>query len=295
MKFASREFSIEYPRASDAAADELPTLRVAFLSLAGVAGTLPFALSERMLCDYSEGSKALHAFLDLLNRRFWELLFFAQGVNGNPQYALLDRRHARVLADISFAVTGLRDPVRPGEPGGGAPLLHRIQRNCFAAGNGVGDLVELGQLLSAMLGADIRLQQHLPFLLKVATSSRAMLSTGSAGARLARNAVAGLGAWVACAWVATVTASHPAQLKSFLPGNTAFQRLLEVLGIFWGHARPPLTLRLQSPTAASFSELGCPDLVLGWGARIASRCPASQIIDISSSRTISTSGRGTST
>ena len=294
MKFASREFSIEYPRASDAEADARPTLRVGFLSLAGVGGILPFALSERMLFDYGEGSKALHAFLDMLNRRFWELLFFAQGVGGNPQYALLDRRRAGVLADMSFSVSRLSDRFRLDDLGADARLLHRIKRNCVGAGHGVGDLAELGALLSEMLGADIRLRRYQPIRLNVASSAVAVLGDHHAGARLSRNAVAGRKALVACAWSATVRTSQQTQLKKFLPGNTGFKRLREVLGVFWGYASAPLTLRLQSPVSPSLSELGASDLVLGWGARLGGAPCASQIIDISPSSMVSASRGGNS-
>ncbi len=280
LKFASREFAIEYPRMQGGHVDALPTLRVAFLSLAGAGGPLPLALSERMLSDHSDGSKALHVFLDLLNRRFWELLFFSQGVGGNAHYALLDRRHASMLANISFAITGLSDQLRLEDASIGAPLLRRIKRNCVAASSGAGDLRDLGQLLSQMLDAVVQMRQYEPIRLKVIPSSIAALGSVVSGASLARGAVIGLYAWVACAMVATVRVSHHLKLRHFLPGGAGFAQLQELLGIFSGHARTPVRLRLQSPVDDSLSELGRSGMTLGWGARLKGDGPACQIVEI---------------
>ena len=281
MKFASREFAVEYPHMDEGAGGALPTLRLAFLSLAGIGGALPLALSEWMLSDHSDGSKALHVFLDLLNRRFWELLFFSQGLGANAHYALLNRRHANMLADISFAITGLSDQLRLEDASDGAHLLRTIKRNCVAASSGAGDLRELGHLLSQRLDAFVQLRPYEPIRLKVIPSSIAALGSVLSGASLARGVVTGLYAWVACAMVATVRVSHHLKLRHFLPGGSGCTQLQELLSIFFGHARTPVRLRLLSPVDGSLSELGRSEMTLGWGARLGGAGPASQIVEVS--------------
>lgn len=295
MRFASHEFSIEYPRVRDDAGVALPTLRVAFLSLAGIGGALPLMLSERILHEYNEGGKALHAFLDLLNRRFWELLFLAQGIGGNPQYAFLDSSHVELLSCTSFAIAGLSDKLRLGSTPIDVPHLALIERYCVEAGSGWGHLRELEQLLTQMLDAEVQLKQYEPIRLKVISSSLTVLGAGPSSGGLARSAVLGLNAWVPCAWNVTVRVSSHEKVRDFLPGMPIFRRLHKILGVILGNARAPLRLHLQSPTGPSRSQLGATDMLLGWGARLWGKEPCIQIIDISADGVESASVGGLTT
>ncbi len=55
--------------------DQEPLIEMAILTLAGPDGVLPKWVLEKILYEKENGGEDLHVFLDILNRRFWELFY----------------------------------------------------------------------------------------------------------------------------------------------------------------------------------------------------------------------------
>ncbi len=55
--------------------DNTPFVEMAILTLVGPDGVLPKWVLEKILYEKENGGDALHVFLDIINRRFWELFY----------------------------------------------------------------------------------------------------------------------------------------------------------------------------------------------------------------------------
>ncbi len=68
-----------FPRADyvlvEKGSENIPLIEMAVLTLVGPDGILPKWVLEKILYEKENGGNALHAFLDIINRRFWELFY----------------------------------------------------------------------------------------------------------------------------------------------------------------------------------------------------------------------------
>lgn len=281
--FPTREFSVGMLPENTRKEGDLPVIWLAFFTLAGGGGALPNWVSEKIILDRQGDGKALHAFLDLLNRRFWELLFLAQGAGHNPHYALLNRRHTQSLRELSYAVAGLGQVATMPRMVSGARVLHNIEQRCLAAMCGTGGTISLAELLTQTCDRRIRLREYVPMRLSVVDRMHLSLGRKGRSGGISRGQVIGAKAWVACALVVIVLLADVDDINQYLPGDDGAQLVMmeRILGIFYMENMPPMTLQLQCLAHLRYSELGARTLRLGWGARLTSGLPASQIIRLS--------------
>lgn len=118
------------------------------LTLAGVNGVLPLRLTEDILASKRRGGDSLHEFIDLLNRRFWELLFQSYRIGTRPQYGFHDHSAQELIRDLAQSYVGLQ--VTPTLKQTSPPPHYRtyLLRYCFHSRNGSGGSCGLAELLS---------------------------------------------------------------------------------------------------------------------------------------------------
>lgn len=287
--FHARDFILDQEnRTGSESKPTIPTARLAFLTLAGAGGALPWWISEKILWDRSGAGAALHAFLDLLNRRFWELLFLSQSVGSNPQYGFHSAHHAQLLSSLSYAIVGLGNDAIPSCVDNGAAILHRIKQHCWGSGRGTGGVAELASLLTEACGSAVSLREHYPVCLPVGGQSQLFLGSSGRNRLSAIGGVIGAKAWVFCALVAMVRLSNTENVSDYLPplegekeGGRRLKLLREILDVFYVQNLPPIMLQIGYLSKTSFSCLGSRDLRLGWGAALADSSPVTQIVRFS--------------
>ncbi|MDM0029795.1 type VI secretion system baseplate subunit TssG [Variovorax saccharolyticus] len=278
LSFLAREFKLEE---AGGAAPSLPTLRIGFLTLAGLDGALPVWLNQKLLHSRNEESRALHAFLDLLNQRFWELAFLARTIEGNAQFHQRADRAGEVGAQAVGAVTGVANE-EIAESGASTSWVRPIQRLCAATMGGRGGIDLLARQLSKMLDCRLEIKEHQPVRLPTGVRGRSLLGRTPAPQRtLGQGAALGRSAWVACAL--TVCVTHPSKLEAYLPGTRASRlpTLKRWLATLYASCAPPWRLIVRSMAAPSHSTLGNGGVRLGWGASLGNPRASSQLIRVS--------------
>ncbi len=287
--FHPRDFSLEQEASAGIGKKStMPTARLAFLTLAGVGGALPWWISEKILWDRSGAGAALHAFLDLLNRRFWELLFLSQSVGSNPQYGFHNSYHAQLLSSLSHAIVGLGHDAIPSCANNKAAILHRVKQYCWGSGGGTSGVAALSELLTDACGSPVSLREHHPLCLPVGGQSQLFLGPGIRNRLSSITGVIGAKAWVFCALVVTVCLSNSDDLSDYLPplegdkeGGRRLNLLREILDVFYVQNLPPVMLQIEYLSGTSFSCLGSRDLRLGLGAALAGTGAVAQIVRFS--------------
>lgn len=166
-------------------------LILSMYTLAGVDGPLPLFLSERMLTEKSAGGSGLHAFLDLLNLRTWELVLLRDISGHDPRYVGFGPAHAQRLDQLTQAVGQIRVPDHFDE----RTHVHRLLlQHAFTAGRLGGCATNLGAVLSSLLDCKVEVRRHAPVRLDIA---RRCVIGLAANTRLNRGAALGDRAFVA--------------------------------------------------------------------------------------------------
>ena len=139
--------------------DHKGTLWLNILTLAGVNGVLPMRLTEDILAAKRRGGESLHEFLDLLNRRFWELLVQSYRIGTRPQYGFNDQ-HAKKLIQVlaqnyvGFKATSVIDQANA------LPHYQRYLLNfCFQSRNGAGGPKGIAELLSKSISRQVTVNE----------------------------------------------------------------------------------------------------------------------------------------
>jgi predicted component of type VI protein secretion system len=257
-------------------AGQLPLLEMSVLTLAGSDGPLPWWVAEKVEIERQTGGKALHQFLDLLNRRFWELLFMTAGMGHQPHISYANKRHYDLLDDLSFAVARLdRQPELAALPDGVA-IVHAIRRLAWAAPGMRIDSDDLPAMLSRLCGQHVRLRKRWMLRLPIAQSCQIALGPRDTGFLSRRRSVIGQRALVYGGLRLEVTLSEPGALPQFLllrnlaaPNGQLLKLLVHVLKLFYSQSLPALALRIQCPWIPAMSALGAPECRLGCGAAVA--------------------------
>lgn len=282
--FQSDDFLLQMPSRQDAEAG-LPVMQIAFLTLAGPGGALPWWVTEKVLRNASGDGKALHRFLDLLNRRFWELLFLKSGLGTNPQHGFRSPHHTSLFIELSFAMAGLQRHSMWSDMPEQAGLLHRIMQHCWATVGGGGSADALAALLSEACACKVVI--HARRLVRVPVANQARLTLGHVqSARLSRTGgVIGTRALVTGGLLLRIVVPAPELLDEYLPPaeSTRLAVLRRVLQIFYAQNLPQVALRLQCIVDETFARLGGTRCRLGWGASLSTPRPYSTIVELSAS------------
>lgn len=207
------------PDTSRAAADYGWQLRRRVATLMGVAGSLPPYMLEEAAQDTDSGFG--HFIQVLENHLGQKLMRVVAEYQGLSTEAGLSARNLRQMAGIE-AWDALADELTSGAF---AP------EGLFAARWKPGTHEAVKKLLKACLGESVRLTENVPGMVEVPDRDQSRLGCNArlgerAIGRRVRNDMNRIGIQVACDSVA--------QLRRWVPGNVAWQRLEKVLGVGLG-------------------------------------------------------------
>lgn len=127
------------------------------LTLAGINGVLPIRLTEEILATKKQGGDSLHEFFDLLNRRFWELLFQSYRIGTRPQYGFHDHSAQRLIQDLAQSYVGIRSTPALGQTIAPSNYQAYLLRYRFHSRNGDGGNNGLVELLSQAIARPVTL------------------------------------------------------------------------------------------------------------------------------------------
>lgn len=278
MGFSSVDFHLDVQSSDN---DPLPVMNIAFLTLAGAGGALPLWITEKIIHDTTGEGKALHRFLDLLNRRFWELLFLKNRLGGNPQYRFCSSHHALLFKELCFALVGLEHRADPLSTQCGVSVLHKTMQHCWVAASGTGPHEALAALLSSACGC--RVQVFGSQLVRLPVVGQSKLILGEYGRLSKSGSVIGTRALVMGGVLLRVAVPDAELVDQYLPSpdGACLKLLRRILAIFYGQSLPPVALSLQFFSDKRFSSLGGGRCRLGWGAMLSPLSPCSQIVGLS--------------
>ncbi len=278
LGFSPADFYLDVRKSDN---EPLPVINISFLTLAGAGGALPLWITEKIIHDTMGEGKALHRFLDLLNRRFWELLFLKSRLGGNPQYRFCSSHHALLFKELCFAFVGLEYRADPLSTPSGVSVLHKTMQHCWVAASGTGGQETLAALLSSACGCKVQVCG--PQLVHLPVASQSKLILGEYG-RLSRSGgVISTRALVMGGVLLRVALPDAELVDQYLPSRdgACLKLLRRILAIFYGQSLPLVALRLQFFSNKSFSSLGGGRCRLGWGAMLSPLAPCSQIVGLS--------------
>jgi predicted component of type VI protein secretion system len=167
------------------------TLWLNVLTLGGINGVLPLRITEDILAAARHGGESLHEFLDLLNRRFWELLFQSYRIGTRPQFGFQDTSARRMVQELAASYVGLRNTGTPGYFTSSVNYKAYLVRYGFHAGRGSGGQAAVAELLSHTIGAPVVLSDRIACKLPVPRRYHARLGTSADGLGLGNSSILG--------------------------------------------------------------------------------------------------------
>jgi predicted component of type VI protein secretion system len=150
------------------------------LTLAGVNGVMPTRLTEEILAVKRRGGDSLHEFFDLLNRRFWELLFQSYRIGTRPQYGFHDHSAQRLIHDLAQSYVGIRTTPALGQRIAPPDYQTYLLRYSFHNRNGVGGTNGLSELISQAIARPVTLSDWTTCKLPVPERYQMRLSSPTA-------------------------------------------------------------------------------------------------------------------
>lgn len=272
----------------------VPTLFFNILTLAGPGGPLPLQLSDTMMAGRKSGGGSLHVFLDLINRRFWELLLQSYRTGARPQHGFNNHASRALIFRLTEACAGF-DPLDDGvaQPSSSLDRAYLLSY-CFNAGSGFGGQQGIEELLRRMLGRPLSIKEVSARHAPVVMSCRATLG-GSAGRQLlGRNAILGSRALVRQQMLMTVYDVEAGELEQFVPGDDGrgLRATLDSLNLAMRGRVEPFTLRsmVAYRNSGGGTGLGKTCRRLGWGGLLGRGGPQTTIVTVSARAIFSNNG-----
>lgn len=240
--------SIALEKAAGSAKGAPTRIRMGLYRLIGADGPLPLSLSEMILTEKASGGNELHAFLDMLNLRIWELMFLRDVSGHDPRYIGFSSPHAHWLDQLTYAMAQIRIP----EQFGAAPKLHRtVLQQGFIAGRKGGDATNLSAVMGALLQCKVSVKRNTPLRLPVATRTAIGRRTP---ARLGGGASLGAKTWVASGTDVVL------RLNTAPESPAAFELLLKRAGhcveLLFGALAPLAKVSIEAPPSSTSARLG---------------------------------------
>lgn len=259
------------------------TLWLNVLTLGGINGVLPLRITEDILSAARHGGESLHEFLDLLNRRFWELLFQSYRIGTRPQFGFKDTSAGRMVQELAASYVGLRDTSTPEHFTGSGSYKAYLVRYGFHAGRGSGGQAAVAELLSHAIGSPVVLSDRIVCKMPVPRRYQARLGTSTGGPRLGTSSILGGKASIHQKLLMDAYVSAT-ELASFypLPGGHSMRALLSALHVALAGRIATVAARykvLCDP--AQVAGLGQATCRLAWGAALGGGALQTQFIHIS--------------
>lgn len=264
------------------------TVCLNILTLGGAGGVLPLQLSEDVLRARRQGGVALHQFLDLFNRRFWEIFFQSYRIGTRPQFGFNNLAASRLIHDLATNAVGLCNDF------GNAIVDGKVMANshqsyllryCFHVGHGSGTSEALAELISRGI--------EYPLLIIERGACRAPIPRRHTCCLqntvrvFGRRGFGMLGRRAVVRTLRILDVQGPAnKLHLFLPiaGGRLLQFALQLLTMALAGALSLVALRYRAAvTHGESGRLGDPMFRLGWGASMGARGNYCNLIQVSSS------------
>lgn len=250
------------------------TLILSFMTLAGVSGPLPWWVTDHILRSKDDHGQSLHSFLDILNRRFWELLFLTARLASSPFFGASENKIDEILHQLPFGLVAADEELFDIGEESTDFFGHRIRSQCFENPSGTADFLTLVDLFSKIFKSELDVLQHRLVNLPIAPSSRLFVGKSVFGSN---NAVIGSSAGSPLGLVFRIRISSADSLEFFCSSN-ALKNLAKLVRIYYGLCVPPVSVYLQCRAEDDFSKLGYPSCRIGSGAMINSMYLNSQIV-----------------
>ena len=253
------------------------------LTLAGVNGVLPLRMTEDIQSAKKSGGDSLHEFFDLLNRRFWEILFQSYRIGTRPQYGFHNQYAKGMIQDIAQGYVGLRITPTLGKifetPNHQAYLL----RHCFQTRKGTGISSGLAELLSQAISRPVSVSDWATCQLPIPERFQLHLGPSRAPTLLGCKCILGRKTKVRRFLIIDV-GFDASDWKDFCPakGRWAIRALISTLHATLADRVVVLAanyrVRMQPNDEAQLGQITCR---LGWGAAIAGAPAHTNLIRVS--------------
>jgi len=253
------------------------------LTLAGSDGVLPWWVAEKIQDEVYSGGSELHQFLDLLNRRFWEILFMSSGCGQKRHIQYENKEHHEILDELSFGIArtpkhlGLATNVESVE------ALHWIRTLAYSAGANCLSDASLKLALETVCKKVISIHKNQIVRLPVSEAAKFCIGTKSGANAIGKTGyVLGAKALTYSGMIIEIFLKKVGELKDLFPfrQSRCLTSIINILSLYYGQCIPHLTLKINTPYGKEISCLGSPLCTLGMGATISLDSPASTIITI---------------
>lgn len=254
------------------------------LTLAGVNGVLPTRLTEDILAAKRRGGDSLHEFFDVLNRRFWELLFQSYRIGTRPQYGFHNQSAQGLIQDLAQSYVGLRATPNLGQKIPPPDYPTYLIRYCFNSKNGTGGPNGLSELLSQAIARPVSVSDWAACELQVPERYQLRLGSPSTPTLLGSKCILGRRTKVRRFLLLSV-AFEAGDWPHFCPvtGGWAIHALIGALHVSLADRVVVLAatykVRVQPSDTAGLGQVTCR---LGWGAHLGGAAAHTSLIQISS-------------
>lgn len=262
---------------------ECPTLWLNILTLAGVGGALPLRVTEAAMRDGRAGGDALHAFLDILNYRFWELLFVLHCVSYRSPYGCGAEAGIRQMLQSAAALSGVAQ-IPSWLLGRTSPQFPLIAgQYCFGGDSGVGSASMLGEFLTITVGNRVVVKEFQST--RITVPSRYRAGIGRKTQQLGRDSILGATARMRCGVALILHLPESRQSSSFdsLLDRAKLDIAVTALSLIAADSLSVVKAQIRINTLEKdrTSILGGDSCRLAWGAILLGVLSATQLIGVS--------------
>lgn len=249
------------------------TLILSFMTLAGVSGPLPWWVTDHIIRSEDQQGESLHSFLDILNRRFWELLFLTGRLASSPFFGASENIIDEILHQLPYGLVAVDEKFFDITEAHAKSYGRQLKSQFFENISGSGEFLALIDFFSKNLKSELDVIQHRLVNLPIARRSISFLGAAVLGSD---NAVIGSSAASPIGLEFRIRISPDESLDCFCSSN-ALENLAQLVRIHYGLCLPPVNFYLHCPAEDDFSKLGYKSCRMGFGAMIKSNYINSQI------------------
>ena len=244
--------------------------KVFLLTLAGSDGLLPWWVGEKIELESHLGGKELHEFLDIINRRFWELLFVSSGVGHLAHIPFSIYKQKNLIDSLTFSLANTEQQNDFSQSLINKSLMHSIRQLAWSSPGNIITGIPIENILSKEFGVIIKLRKRV--LTKIPVSHRCLLTIGDSfsGFISRKSSVIGRNAIVYGGIEMQIVLNDSSQISDYtsLNTNTSLQTILKVMQLIYAQVLPTLILRLCFESSKLFSRIGNKECRLGFGAMV---------------------------
>jgi len=247
----------------------LPLIKMNMLTLAGPDGALPWWVAEKIQYELYSGGSELHVFLDLLNRRFWEILFMSSGSGNRRHIRYARKEHYEVMDELSFGLCSTPRPFTIINDVESVEAIQIMRTNGYAQHSKSPSGEEMVTMLEILCKKRFSIKKNQMIRLPIGERAKIRIGKDSKTSRISRyGSVLGNRALTYSGMIIEVFLNSASELQDLMLLNESkcIKNINTILSIFYGQVTPHLILRVNTFRMAAMSCLGSSSCVLGWGA-----------------------------